>query len=264
MRRKTYYYHEDMQDDFGTAMHNNKPLKDNFCYIHRNIFFRFFSFILYYIIAFPILLLVSRICFGVRVKNKKYLRKELKKKEGVFFYSNHTHYIDAYISHVFVGFPRRTYVLSHPDVVNTPVLSTLVMMLGCLPLPNNMRNFRNFNNAMKELVNKGAMISIYPEGTLWPYYNGLRKFDKTSFKYAAMLKKPTVIASETYRKPKILKFLKPRMTLTLSHVIYPKEEYDVNQNTEMFYETAMKFWNETLYKDNVSYHTYLPISEKKE
>ena len=263
MKKKTYYYHEDMQDDFGTIAHNSKPLKDNFKYIHHNIFYRFFSFIVYYIIAFPILWVVSKIVLGVKVKNKKYLRKELNKKEGVFFYSNHCHYYDAFLSHIFAGFPRRTYVLSHADPVNIPVIGTLVMMLGCLPLPNNMTNIRGFNKAMKELVNKGAMISIYPEGTLWPYYTGLRKFEKTSFKYAAMNNKPIVVCAETFRKP-IFKWMKPRMNLTFSHVIRPKEGLSVNENADYFNEEAMKFWNkEVINENNYKSHVYLPIKEEK-
>lgn len=80
MKKKTFYYHPDMKDDFGSAGKNGKPLKDNFKYIHHNIFYRFFSWILYYIIAFPILWLVSKIAFGVKVKNKKYLKKRIKEK----------------------------------------------------------------------------------------------------------------------------------------------------------------------------------------
>ena len=59
MARKTFYYHVDEQDDFGGLGVNNKPLKDDFKYINKNIFYRIISFILYYLIAFPILLTVS-------------------------------------------------------------------------------------------------------------------------------------------------------------------------------------------------------------
>lgn len=264
MKRKTYYYHPDQKDDFGNVGRNNKPLKDNFKYIHRNIFYRICSGFLYYCLAFPILYIVSKINLGVKVKNKKYLKKELKKKEAVFFYSNHCHYADAYLSHVFFGVPRRTYVISHSDPVNIPFVGTLVMMLGCLPLPNSKKTFRAFNQAMKQRVEEGAMISIYPEGTLWPYYNRMRPFEKTSFKYAAMYQKPIVVCAETFRKPKIFKKGKPRMTLTLSHVIYPKEGASVEENTQYFYDEAMKFWQEHVYaEDNISYHTYLPIEEKE-
>ncbi len=47
-KKKTFYYHEDQKDDFGGIGVNHQPLPDNYKYIHKNIFFRFFSFILYY------------------------------------------------------------------------------------------------------------------------------------------------------------------------------------------------------------------------
>lgn len=261
MRRKTYYYHADTKDDFGTLGHNDKPLKDNFKYVNKNIFYRFFSFILYYCLAFPILWLISIICLGVKVKGKKNL-KELKKNEGYFVYSNHCHYFDAFIPHVFLGFPRRTYVFSHSDPVNIPFIGRLVMMLGCLPLPNNKTNYKNFMEAMKYRLSHHGVIAIYPEGTLWPYYTNLRKIPKASFKYAAMNKAPIVIVSETFRKPKLFKFLKPRLTLTFSKVLRPNTDYSIDENTNMYYEFALDYLkNMVVNENNVPYHNYIKISE---
>lgn len=262
MARKTFYYHVDEQDDFGGLGVNHKPLKDDFRYINKNIFYRIFSFILYYFIAFPILYIFSKIVLVSKVKNKKQVKKELK-KQGFFLYSNHTHYYDAFLSHIFIGVPRRVYVISHPDAVNIPFIGSLVMMLGCLPLPSNIKTFKNFQNAMKQRLNENAIIAVYPEGTLWPYYNKIRKMNKAAFKYPAMYKKPIVICAETYKQRKIFKNLKPKMTLTLSHVIYPNKDYSVEENQNMFYEEAMKFWSETVLKeDNYSYNNYVLVEEK--
>ncbi len=265
-KKKTFYYHEDQQDDFGGIGVNHKPLPDHYKYIHKNIFFRFFSFILYYLLAYPILGVITKINTGIRVHGKKKIKKQLKRKEGFFFYSNHCHFYDAFLSHVFVGIPRRTYVISHADPVRIPFIRILVEMLGCLPLPNNKTNFRNYHKAMKTLVDKGSVISIYPEGTLWPYYNGLRPFSKASFKYPAMFNKPIVIGAETFRKPKVFKRIKPRMDLTLSEVIYPDPNKTVDENAEMFYQRAMEFWREHVIENenNIAFHNYLPINEKKE
>ncbi len=265
-KKKTFYFHDDQKDDFGGIGVNHKPLPDNYKYIHRNIIFRFFSFILYYFFAYPILYVVTKINLGIRVHGKKNIKKQLKKKQGYFFYSNHCHYYDAFISHVFIGAPRRTYVVSHADPVRIPFIRFLVEMLGVLPLPNNKVNFRNYNKAMELLIKKGAVISIYPEATLWPYYNKMRPFPKSSFKYPAMLNQPIVIGAETFRKPKLFKRIKPRMDLTLSEVIYPDPQKSVEENTEMFYQAAVAFWNEhvVLNEHNVSFHNYLPISEKKD
>ncbi len=262
-KKKTFYYHEDKHDDFGGVGVNHKPLPDNYKYIHKNIFFRILSFILYYLIAFPILFIYAKIATGVRVHGKKRWRKSIGKKDGVFFYSNHVHYYDAFFSHVFVGVPKRVFVVSNPDPVRIPFVGVLVEMLGCLPLPNNRRNFRNYNEAMDYYLKKCAMISIYPEATLWPYYNKLRPMAKASFKYPAMYNKPIVICAETFRKPKVFKFLKPRVDLTLSEVIYPDENKTVNENMEMFYQKAMEFWMEhvELNESNICLHNYQPIDK---
>lgn len=263
-KKQTYYYHQDKLDDFGTVGHNEKPLKDNYKYIHKNIFWRIASFILFYFIAFPILYIISKICLGVKVKNKKQFRKKLKKGEGFFIYSNHCHYFDAFLYHLFVGFPNRTYVLSHADPTNIPIVKTLIALLGCFPLPNNVKNYKNFSKAMKYVLNKGSAISIYPEGTLWPYYNGLRPMPKACFKYAAINAKPIVLVAETWRKPKFFKFLKPRLTLTISDLIRIDENKNIEQNTDFLYEKSLLFFEENVLKDdNISYHKYLPIETKE-
>ncbi len=260
MARKTYYYHADKSDDFGNIGHNPKPLKNNYKYLHTNIFFRFFSFVLYYFLAVPILFVVSKIVLGVKVKNKKQMKKKLKKHEGYFFYSNHTHYFDAFLSHVFAAFPRRNYVLSHADPTNIPVVKTLIALLGCLPLPNNVGNYKNFMRAMKTLTNQGRVISIYPEGTVWPFYNDLRPMPKAAFKYPAISNKPIVLCAETWRQRKIFKSLKPRLTLTFSEPIRPDSTKTIEENADMFYNEAMKFFNEHVRtENNFAYNIFKPI-----
>ena len=62
---------------------------------------------------------------------------------------------------------------------------------------------------------------------------------------------------------KIFKNLKPKMTLTLSHVVYPNKDFSVEENQNMFYEEAMKFWSETVLKeDNYSYNNYVLVEDK--
>lgn len=262
-KRKVFYYSEEKNEDFGTIGHNDKPLKPDFKYIRKNVFFRFFSFILYYFLAFPILWVVSKIFLGVRFHGKKNL-KELKKGEGYFVFANHTHYFDVFLMHVFMGVPKRTYVLSHPDPVNIPVIGTLVMMLGCLPIPSqgDYNNYKKFLRALKTRCDEEAVIAVFPEGTLWPYYNGLRPFPKSSVKYAVMNNKPIVVCAETYRNAKGI-FKKPRMDVTVSHVFRPDKNKTVKENTDELYEKMIAFWEEHVLVDtNVGYYEYLPVEEK--
>ena len=264
MARKTYYYQEDKSDDFGNLARNGKPLKDHYKYETTNVFYRFFSFCLYYFIAYPILWVIAKVFLGVKVKGKKELKKQWKKKEGLFIYSNHCHYFDAFLSQVFIGFPKKTHVISHADPMNVRGLCGIVKMLGGIPLPSTMSQYKQFSNVLRKACQKGKAIAIYPEGTLWPYYNGLRPMPRACFKYPAMMNTPVVFCAETWRKPKVFKFLKQRLTLTLSTLIRPEEGKSIQENTDMIYQKAEQFFQEhVLVPENISYHTYLPIVEKK-
>lgn len=78
-----------------------------------------------------------------------------------------------------------------------------------------------------------------------------------------MMKKPIIVCAETFRKSK-WKNRKPRMNLILSHVIYPKKDFSIKENEEFFYEEAIKFLKKHVeQKENVGYHHYLPLSQRK-
>ena len=76
MRRVVYgqklYYHDPQNDDFThhSAPLNKKVDKD-FRYEHRNIFFRAGSFLLYYLVAFPVLWVYCKLRYGVKVRGKR-------------------------------------------------------------------------------------------------------------------------------------------------------------------------------------------------
>lgn len=231
MKKKTFYYSENQEEDFGTLGHSDKPLPKNFKYLHKNIFYRVGSWMLYYLVALPILFCYGKIFYGVKVKNRKALKYLKKEKIGCFLYGNHTNNIDAFISHVFISPRRRSYVISNAAAVTfNKFIGFLVMQLGCLPIPQTIDHGREFKKAMEKRIADGNCIVIYPEAKIWPYYTDVRKFKYTSFKYPVMLNKPVVFFSVTYRKPKgpFKKILKPRITVTLSDVIKPDLDIKVN------------------------------------
>ena len=52
MKRKTFYYKDELNDDF--AQENIKPIKidSNYKYIHKNILWKIFSFIIYRVFGY--------------------------------------------------------------------------------------------------------------------------------------------------------------------------------------------------------------------
>ena len=67
------YNFENLKDD-DEVVKNWEPLKfeinDNYKYISKNIFFNFFSNVIYFAIA-PILIIFDRVFFGYKIINKK-------------------------------------------------------------------------------------------------------------------------------------------------------------------------------------------------
>lgn len=108
--RKTYYYSDELNDDFAATKDiNAKPVSADFPYIHKNPLWRAAAAILYRGIVTPLVFLYCKICFGLRIKGKKHLRGL---RGGYFLYANHTqHAADAFIPSL-VSFPRKAYIVT--------------------------------------------------------------------------------------------------------------------------------------------------------
>ena len=80
MSKKTFYYSDEVHEDFAELNLNRPIIDENYKYLRKNKVNNFFSAILYYMIAKPFLSLVA-IESGVRVKNKKNIKPFKNKKE---------------------------------------------------------------------------------------------------------------------------------------------------------------------------------------
>lgn len=259
MKSKTYYYSDERNDDFGTMGHSEKPLPKDFKYVHTNIFYRAWAFILYFGIVLPILFCYTKIVYGIKINNRKVLKDLKKKNIGVFMYGNHTHNIDAFSIHVFVSPRKRSYAVSNAAAATfSKLVGLLVMQLGCLPLPSTYENVRGFKDAMKKRVDDGNFIVIYPEAHEWPYFTGVRDFPATSFKYPVSFDKPVVFFSTTYHKRKCFnKILKPRIEITLSDVYYPNKELSVNDAAMDLRNKCYEFLKEESKRNTVEAYKYI-------
>ena len=85
-------------------------------------------------------------------------------------------------------YPKRNFLIVNPVNISLKGTGTLVEMLGAMPIPSNKSAMKNFLNAIKQKINKGYAITIYPEAHIWPYYTKIRPFKDVSFKYPIQLK----------------------------------------------------------------------------
>lgn len=258
MSKKIYYYTDELNDDFAEESIKHVDIDSNYKYIHNNIFWKILSFIVYRIIAMPIAFIYSKIAFGLEFKNREILKQC--KDSGYFIYGNHTQKVlDPFIP-TLGNFPKKCYIVAHPDNVAIPFLGNFNKMMGGFPIPSDIKATKNFLYAMEKFIEKKCVISIYPEAHVWPYYSKIRNFVSTSFKYPVKLNKPVFSFTTTYKKRD---GRKPKIIVYIDGPFYPNKELNIKRAQE---ELRDRVYNQMCIRaqnTDVEYYKYEKV-EKKE
>lgn len=210
---KTIKYKDEINDDFAGTNIKTKQTPENFKYIHKNIFYRFFGGILYWIIAKPLVALFTKISSHQKFVNKKILKKY--RKQGYLIYANHTLIPeDAFIPNM-LTWSKRNYIIVGPDAISIPGIRTIVTMLGGYPIPASIKTGKTYLDGIDYLLKHNNAITIYPEAHIWPYYTKIREFKDVSFNYAYTSGVPVFSLTNTYvksrnklrKKPKVITYI---------------------------------------------------------
>ncbi|MBQ8392866.1 MAG: 1-acyl-sn-glycerol-3-phosphate acyltransferase [Clostridia bacterium] len=220
MKEKIIYYDDEKNNEFSGITKNTVSVDKSFRYIKKGFFHSALTFIVYRIIMTPIAYLWSKLKFGLKVKNKKVLSQH--RKEGYFIFSNHTLMAgDAFIPNVY-AFPKKVYMVVHPDNISTKGTKGFIMMCGAIPTPTSIDGYRGFLSAVEQRIREGGAVCVYPEAHIWPYYTKIRDFSDTSFAYPVKLDAPVFSATVTYTKRRLRKT--PKATVYIDGPFYPCKE----------------------------------------
>ena len=219
---KTVYYSNELEDDFASTQGiKTKPLPENYKWIHNGILWKLFSGVLYYLIAYPLIKIINRFYYGLKIKNRRVIKKL---HSGCFLYGNHTQHLDPFIAAEVSGWGHRTYFMAGNDTFSISGIKHLVAMLGAMPVAYNVESMKKMVDTVTQRYHEGACIAIYPEAHIWPYYTGIRNFPNASFAYPVGLNAPAVAMVVTYRKRHGLTrllFRHPCVTVYCSEPMYP-------------------------------------------
>lgn len=201
------YYKNELEDEFSKAQIEPKVIDGSYSY--EGGFVRKVGRVFWYhIVAKPLAVIFMRVKYGHKIIGRELLKSA--GKEGFFLYGNHTNEIpDAFIPTLLCMQKKSVYVIVHPNNVSIPFLGKVVPSLGGLPLPDNMDAARNFNKAVKNKIEEGKVVTIYPEAHIWPFYTKIRPFKDTSFGYPVANNTKVYCFTNTYQKRKNRKT--PRM-----------------------------------------------------
>lgn len=194
---KIIYYEDELNDEFSKSSIEPRIIDENYKYVHKNPLWNLCSFVLQNILSVPIKILYAKIKFRIKYIGKEKIKPY--KNEGYFIYGNHTQpFADTFIPSIPM-YPKRNFLIVNPVNISLKGTGTLVEMLGAMPIPSNKSAMKNFLEAIKQKMNKGYAITIYPEAHIWPYYTKIRPFKDVSFKYPVQLEKPAFCITNTYQ-----------------------------------------------------------------
>ena len=128
---KKIYYYDDFDSDVVKSKNQEYVLKENYKWIHKNVFYKIWAYILY-VIFFIFSFIYAKLILRVSIKN----RKVLKDKNSYYLYINHTQEMgDAFVPPIITRYKRPYYIVNKANL-GIPVLGKLLPALGAIVIPD--------------------------------------------------------------------------------------------------------------------------------
>ena len=254
--KRVYYYSDELNDDFAGTKIRRKQLPADYDYFPKNPLRHAFGFLLYRVIATPVVFLYEKLIRREKIVNRKLLKKY--GKDGYFLYANHTSAVDDAFTPTLAAFPKKAYILVNPDAVSVPVAGKLVELLGGVPLPTDRHGMRNFHDAVLSHAEKKHCVMIYPEAHIWPYYTKIRPFKDVSFRYPAETGQPVFCYTTTFRKAKF--FRRPRATVYIDGPFWPDKTLGVKENQKRLRDLVYETMQQRSKLSSYEYASYIKVS----
>ena len=203
-------------------------IDDNYKY-EKNIFIRVWQFILYYIIAKPLFLIYGKCFLGIKVFGREKIKSI---KSGAITVSNHVHFVDFSIATNFISLTKRTHIISNKDNFDVPIAGKLMSGYGVMPLPDTAKANLNFYKQVNKYLKKGRFIHLFPEASMWPYYNKLRPFYPGAFHFACKNNLPVIPYVIVFRKNKRFISKRPKISVYICNPVFANTTLPFKQQKE--------------------------------
>ena len=231
------------------VIHLYEPLEfdidENYQYIKDGKIFTFFSNLLYYGVAIPVLKVLDKIVYDLKIEGKENIKNL---KTGAISVSNHVLVLDCTMIGLAFGL-KKVYFTTREGSFKIPFVRKLIKLLRAIPIPSKISNQEYFVKQLDKAIQNGCIIHFYPEKALWPYYEKIRTFKSGAFNFAIRNNVPIIPIVITFREPKgIRKFLKKKKDVTvkiLEPIMYKEDGYK-KDNIEKFKEQVHQVMESSL------------------
>ncbi len=203
--------------------------------------------------------IVARIFFNKLIKQKKLIIKEVVGLEnyvdikgGAILTCNHFNPYDNYA--IYKAIQKQLGKKDLYKVIREGNYTSFGGIYGfffkhcnTLPLSSRTDTMKLFMAAIKQLLDRGEKILIYPEQSMWWNYRKPRPLKSGGFKLAAKNNKPIIPCFITLSTSDIIGedgYYIEEYTVHFLPAIYPKKELSVLENTEFMKEQNFILWKD--------------------
>lgn len=200
-------------------------LDSNYKYINDGKIFSFFSNLLYYGLAFPVLTVLNKIVYDLKIEGKENIKNL---KTGAISISNHVLILDCSMVGLAFGL-KKVYFTTREGSFKIPFVRKLIKLLRAVPIPTKLKDEEYFIKGINKALQDGKIIHFYPEKALWPYYEKIRNFKNGAFNFAIKNDVPVIPIVIKFRNPKgIRQIFKKKKDVTLK--ILEPIKFEVKDN----------------------------------
>ena len=242
-----------VQDENEDIIHLYEPLEfnidENYQYIKKGKVFSFFSNLLYYGIAFPILTILNKIVYDLKIEGKENIKNL---QTGAISVSNHVLILDCTMIGLSFGL-KKVYFTTREGSFKIPFIRKLIKLLRAIPISSNISHKEEFIKELDKAIQEGKIIHFYPEQALWPYYEKIRNFKNGAFNFAIRNNVPVIPIVITFRAPKgIRKLFKRKKDVTvkiLEPIKYTEEIENSREAIQKLKEKVHEIMKSNTYKN---------------
>lgn len=216
MMKQEIEYEANINEEIDENISNWNKLEFNidekYEYVPKGIIFNIFSNFLYYIIALPILKIITKIVYDLKIEGRENIQNI---EDGAVTVSNHVLILDCAMVGIACGL-RRVYFTTREESFQIPFVRKLIKLLRAIPIPKDVKMRENFTKVLEDLLNKKNLVHFYPEGELIPYCEEIRNLKKGAFYIATKYDTPIIPMVFKFREPQgIRKIFKRKKDVTL-------------------------------------------------
>lgn len=183
--------------------------------------------------------------------------EKLRGTSGAFIYGNHTHALGDVFIPLVINSPARVKAVVSRQNLAIPLIGKLIVKADAvLPLPEGVKELRNFSQRVTDAAKSGRRVLIYPEAHVWDYCTFIRPFPETSFTYPALCGEPVFVFTSTYRKRRL--FRSPGTTLFVDGPLRAPQELSAKKRALWLSEKTAEIMRSHADANTQEYIKYVP------